>query len=637
FSGEKAPEKVDIDNAMRTNLSGDKAKGLIQQTRALINLYNPPKWGPETLARLMGDSIKEVLLDRHKRIEQTMPELQENRESREELQKNLETFPLLKVQAQRYMDHPELAKQNPTKPSEFIRAIVSDPLIYARTYAEMHRQIQSGQWVSELGPAPTPPKEGAPRKEVEQYQHDKRVYEQQVGREHERFMKEAIRIRGIERDILSSQLGKFEVLDEMQQTIEEYRNIDLKTLRDDPEKMEAFGRKLDELRQKGQQMWEYCFDVINDRKRNMQITDAEATDIIWAVSASWCDVDAMLNTLELEAGRVQSDIGRLLEAPKLESSNQTLRETDTNLRHALEDSLKALESGDRRKMERTSDELKRQLVSAFDTAFPLLTGEDEPQARQLLDLISRATRVGVELDRTPQLRDRRDVGIEGWDKLVKDNEDRLYISRVESQLNKVAPPQDIKIDVDRPDWVTDSLYGLVAPFPALEFYVSQLKVGPNDNLIRGSQSIGKLFEGTVLNPIRQRMWTEVQNDKSVKQPDKNQVFRQREEPLSKRWDEKIAPGLSFFDDYKPLPPPPEKLDRKSIEEYGQTLTQYIETMTRAYEELLVTSTELKSLEDQTKDEQQKQQLFNANMVMTGAISIISEQVGVARKRLESLV
>ena len=62
-------------------------------------------------------------------------------------------------------------------------------------------------------------------------------------------------------------------------------------------------------------------------------------------------------------------------------------------------SLKALESGDRKKMEGASEELKRQLVSAFDTAYPLYSerGSDEPQARQLLELIHKATRVGVEL------------------------------------------------------------------------------------------------------------------------------------------------------------------------------------------------------------------------------------------------
>ena len=631
------------------------------QLKGWMEVALPPKWGPKELAGLIGDSIKDVLLDRHQRITNMMPELQDNEDSRKTLMDNLEHFPLLKAQGNKFFDHPEVLKNNPTKPSEFVQTIVSDPIIYARTKAEMYRQIKSGDWKSELPPEPPRPGKDAPKSEIEKYEVDKKRYDRLVGEEYGRFMMKSAQVREIARSVQESNIDKFQVLDEVQQTIEECGQIDLKSLRNDKEKMEEFGRKMDELRHKVGQMWQYSFGLINDSFRDMQITDDEAKAILGAVMGSWCDMDARLNALELEAGRAQFEIGQLLDTPKLESSNQTLRETDTNLRRSLEDSLKALESGDTKKMALTSDELMRQLVSAYDTAFEAFTarGSDEPQARQLLELIHKAARIGIELDRTPQLRERRE-GIAGWDDLVRnllpsyldlpsargepppyetqrtqleqtrrsETNIREYRENIEKRLGELPPEPPRPEPMEKPPWMTTGLHRGVSPFPTLQEYVSE--VG-----IQGSRSVLELFERTVVRSVKDQMREEIENDGSIRQRDKTKVLAQQQAPFDKRWDEKIAPGLVALENFRPAPPLPEEINRRSVDAYRKTLTQYIDSMTKVRDLVRDTSMELFNVTGPSKGEV-REELNKANKAIMPILSEIREQITVAQQRLQAL-
>jgi hypothetical protein len=194
---------------------GEKSLESVQE------FFRPKAWGPDTLSKLVGDSINEVLLDRHDRIEQMMPELQKNRESREILQDNLTLFPSLKTQSNVFFEHPEVLKLNPTKPSQFINAIVHDPLVYAKTVDEMQRQIKTGAWKSTLPPEPKPPQEGAPKSEVDKYQEDKREYEKLVGEEHGRYMKEVVKQRDMMHELVDMNSGYFNVLDEVEEAVKE--------------------------------------------------------------------------------------------------------------------------------------------------------------------------------------------------------------------------------------------------------------------------------------------------------------------------------------------------------------------------------------------------------------------------------
>jgi hypothetical protein len=108
------------------------------------------------------------------------------------------------------------------------------------------------------------------------------------------------------------------------------------------------------------------------------------------------------------------------------------------LRQGLEKSLKALESGDPKAMAGASVELKQLLLSAFQTALPAYRGRgpDELQAQKLLELITKAVRTGVELDRTPGLKDRKDLEIEGW----KDMVDKLLPPQHDLERAKDEPP-----------------------------------------------------------------------------------------------------------------------------------------------------------------------------------------------------
>jgi hypothetical protein len=604
-----------------------------EQLKGWFEFKNPPPWGPKELAGLLGDSIKEVLIDRHKRMEEMMPELREVRESREILQQSLEPFPLLKVQTQRYMDHPEVVKLTPRSPGQFINAMITDPLIYARTFAEMKRQIANGEWKSELPPEPPKPKEGAPQKEVEKYQQDKLQYERLVGEEHGRFMKEAIRVREIERQVLTFSQNRFDVFDEVRNTVEEYRNLDPKSLRNDKEKMEEFNQRVDELHRKVGNVWLYAFNLVNDTKNKTELTDKEARDILGAVMASWCDMDAMLNTLELEVGRPQFNIGQLIETPRIESSNKSLRESDTNLRHALEDTLQALESGDPKKMARTSDELKRQLGVAFSTASPLVVGSDEPQARQLLELIDKGYRITLELDRLPALRDRREF-IEGWDGVEKYGRGLDYMNHIDKGLGD-APPPRLREPLEKPGWMTTSLHNSVSPYPGLQQYA--MKDGPQP-----ARSVRELFERTVVRSVRKGLEDEVKNDKSIGQNDKTKALGARVTSFETGWDEKIVPGLMTLENFQPVPPPPEfdrgdtEKYRQQVEEYRQTLTRYIEETVPKEESVLVASNELIKLMGETGGKEQQDAIYNANMALMDVFNQIGDHIVVARARLQAL-
>ncbi len=71
-----------------------QAKNPDNTTKGVKEFFHPETWGPKQLASLLGDSMNAVLIDRHNRMEQMMPEMQKNRESREILQENLSLFPL---------------------------------------------------------------------------------------------------------------------------------------------------------------------------------------------------------------------------------------------------------------------------------------------------------------------------------------------------------------------------------------------------------------------------------------------------------------------------------------------------------------------------------------------------------------
>jgi len=410
---------------------GEKSLESVQE------FFRPKAWGPDTLSKLVGDSINEVLLDRHDRIEQMMPELQKNRESREILQDNLTLFPSLKTQSNVFFEHPEMLKLNPTKPSQFINAIVHDPLVYAKTVDEMQRQIKTGAWKSTLPPEPKPPQEGAPKSEVDKYQEDKREYEKLVGEEHGRYMKEVVKQRDMMHELVDMNSGYFNVLDEVEEAVKELQKVDLSKLND--EEMQELGRKIDDLRVRSSFMFSYAFQEMNDNRGRMQLTDKEVTSVLGAVMSAWCDVDAILNDWESKAGRVQHEMSVMLrDTPQPEGPSQTLRESDMKLRQGLEKSLKALESGDPKAMAGASVELKHLLLSAFQTALPAYRGRgpDEPQAQKLLELITKAVRAGVELDRTPGLKDRKDLEVEGWKDLV----DKLLPPQHDLERAKDEPP-----------------------------------------------------------------------------------------------------------------------------------------------------------------------------------------------------
>lgn len=419
YEGMKVPGLMS--DRQRLEFYKEKYKDDVSPLRSMKEFLRPEAWGPKTLSTLLGDSIKDVLIDRHNRMEQMIPEQQQNRESREILQDNLSLFPSLKAQANRFFEHPEVIKQNPTKPSEFINTIVSNPVVYARTLVEMRNQIRDGLWQSTLPPEPKPPGDGASQDEINKYQQDKSQYERLLGEEHGRFMKEVAFVRDLERNVLDMNINKFQVLDEVQVALTELSSLDMSKLNDE-EKAEL-GRKIDELRAKSSEMFYFALNLMHDDVRDIMITDKEATSILGAVMSAWCDVEAILNDLEAKAGRTQQDMTVLLrDTARPEGTNQTLLDSHDKVMHSLEDALRAVEKGDRKTMGAASDELKRQLVAAFQTALPLFKdyGPDEPQARQMLDLITRAARTVVELDRMPELRGRDDPKVPGWTELVND-------------------------------------------------------------------------------------------------------------------------------------------------------------------------------------------------------------------------
>ena len=400
-----------------------QAKNPDNTTKGVKEFFHPETWGPKQLASLLGDSMNAVLIDRHNRMEQMMPEMQKNRESREILQENLSLFPSLKTQANKFFEHPEMQKHNPTKPSDFVFHIVTDPIVNARTQLQMEQETKQGIWKSKLPPEPQPPQSGASQDEIAKYQQAKTNYERLAGEEHGAFMKIAGQIRDSYYQLQEANRTQFQVLDDVESTVKTLSGLgrDLSTLSDE-EKAEV-GHKIDELRTRGGQMFDYAFETVNDHSRNMRITDKEATAILGAVMTAWCDIDAVLNDIEAKMGRTGHDMTVVLrDTPKPQGSNQALLDAHSNVLQSLQDAQKALEKGDRKALGGASDEFKRQLVAAFEAALPIFRsrGPDEPQARELLDLLAKATRTAVELDRTPDLRDRKELGIRGWDEMVKD-------------------------------------------------------------------------------------------------------------------------------------------------------------------------------------------------------------------------
>ena len=270
-------------------------------------------------------------------------------------------------------------------------------------------------------------------------------------------------------------------------------------------------------------------------------------------------------------------------------------------------------------------------------------------------------------DRTPQLRDHR-VGIEGWDSLVRDllppqldrpgarNEPPSYenmralqeIARRTETGNRnylvfqkrlgELPPAPSPSPEEKLPWMNQALHGSLAPFPSLQLYVSRLDVRPEDTTIRSSELISKLFEGTVLRPIKVAMHQEVREDKSIKESDdKSRVSRDRLTSFDKRWDDKIQPGLLALESNKPVPPVPEKLDLETIVQYRKSLTQYVDTMTEVGELCRAVSATTGAVHARRQFRGDRQLMFDsAGLALEQSKRVLVEQINLARQRLQAL-
>ncbi len=179
---------------------------------------------------------------------------------------------------------------------------------------------------------PQPPQSGASQDEIAKYQQAKTNYERLAGEEHGAFMKIAGQIRDSYYQLQEANRTQFQVLDDVESTVKTLSGLgrDLSTLSD--EETAEVGHKIDELRTRGGQMFDYAFETVNDHSRNMRITDKEATAILGAVMTAWCDIDAVLNDIEAKMGRTGHDMTVVLrDTPKPQGSNQALLDAHSNV------------------------------------------------------------------------------------------------------------------------------------------------------------------------------------------------------------------------------------------------------------------------------------------------------------------